>query len=150
MTNEVRKASFASRILTVLALTIFFVFTALVAVDNNELEKIFPPSTVRSLSLLAGYSVAILSSNYLMAIRGKNFTFWKIEILISINFIIFFLAILSPWLFPLTIQLDTPWYKPLSDSTKSGQNYWFYGVFILQLPLLWVTFKKIRYHFSSQ
>lgn len=85
--SEFKKASFASRLMTLFALTLLFVFTALVLLENRELEKVFPHSLTRSLAILSGYCVAILSTNYFMALRGRNFIEWKLELLIAFNFI---------------------------------------------------------------
>lgn len=147
--SEFRKSSFVNRLITLLSITILLVFTALVAIENKELEKLLPPSKSRSLALLFGYTVAILSSNYLMAIRGRNFTNWKTELLISFNYVWLFSTILLPWLFPISVDIDTPWYKPFSDSTERVPNFWFLFMGMVQIPVAWITFKKVKSHFMQ-
>ena len=142
--SEFKKASFASRLVTLLALTLLFVFTALVLLDNREVEKIFPHSFIRSLAILFGYCVAILSTNYFMALRGRNFIHWKLEILIALNYILFFSAWTLPWLFPIFTESAGPWWQPWRKATHPEQNLAFYGILILQIPLLLYTIVKVR------
>ena len=75
--HESKKASFALRLATLLALTLMFAFTALVALDNRELHKVLPHSWLRSYAMLFGYAVGILSASYATALRGRNFIGWK-------------------------------------------------------------------------
>lgn len=147
--SEFRKSSFVSRLVTLLAITVLLVFTALVVIENKELEKLLPPSTFRSLALLLGYTVVILSSNYLMANRGRNFTIWRTELLITFNYVWLFSAILLPWLFPLSVDIDKPWYKPFADSTETAPNYWYLAMLVIQIPIAWLTFKKVKSHFEQ-
>jgi hypothetical protein len=63
--TDFSRASFASRLIVVFAFTLFLVFTALLVLDNKELQKVLPHGDLRSLVLLLGYSTAILSTNYL-------------------------------------------------------------------------------------
>ena len=141
--SEFKKASFASRLVTLFALTLLFVFTALVLLDNREVEKIFPHSFIRSLAILFGYCVAILSTNYFMAIRGRNFIHWKLEILIALNYVLFFSACTLPWLFPIFAESASPWWQPWRKVTHPEQNIAFYGILIVQLPFLLFTIIKV-------
>lgn len=144
--SEFKKASFASRLMTLFALTLLFVFTALVLLENRELEKVFPHSLTRSLAILSGYCVAILSTNYFMALRGRNFIEWKLELLIAFNFILFFSALTLPWLFPVFGETPGPWWQPWRKVTHPEQNIAFYGVLVLQIPLLIFTTFKVRHY----
>lgn len=147
--NEFKKASFASRLVTLFAVVLMFIFSALVILDNNELKKILPHSPARSLALFFGYCFAILSTNYLMALRGRNLIDWKSEILISINFMLFFSAWTLPWLFPIILESRGPWWKLFQKITQLQQNPIFYFVFLIQLPILIYTIIRLRRFFRS-
>jgi hypothetical protein len=142
--RESRKSSFVSRIMMVLIVTLGAIFAGLTLLGVPEFEKLFEPSWTRSLTILTSSIFSILLTNYVSANTGRNFIDWKTELLISFNFILLYSAILLPGLFPLSIEVEQPWYKPFFGSTNSIRNYWFYGLFILQAPMLIVTFRKVR------
>ena len=148
--NDNFRASFASRILFVFALTLLFIFTALLVLENKELQKFVPSSPLRSIALICGYSVAILSANYLMAIRGNNLTNWQAELLISLNFIIFLASATLPWLLPIVTETKCEWWKPLCQiaRTETPDNRYF-GLLIIQAPIFLFTVYKVRSHFRS-
>jgi len=141
------RASFASRLVVVFASTLLFIFTALLILDNKELHKFAPPSTLRSAAILCGYTAGILSLNYIMAVRGRNFSHWLVELLISFNFILLLATATLPWLFPTTIESAGNW-KTLWVSTKTTEpNYNYFWLLILEIPLFLYTAYRIRSHF---
>lgn len=75
-------------------------FAAIVVLDNAEIEKIFPSSNARTLLLMFGYIVAIMSFNYVMGLRGRNFMGWKVELALVSLFVFLFLAVFLPFGFP--------------------------------------------------
>ena len=99
--------------------------------------------------ILAGYCVAILSANYVAAIRGRNFTDWFTEILIALNFVIFFSAMLLPSLFPVSMEFPCQWWKPWCKRTVSEPNAALYWIAALGVPLLIYTVIRVRDYFRS-
>ncbi len=142
--GEQKVASFAIRLVTLLAVTLLFVFSALVVLENKELHKLLPPTPVRSLAILLGYCAAISSANYAFALKGRNLTTWRLEMLIILNYMMFFAACVLPSLFPITTE--PKWWQVLR-SPISEPNWIFYGVLCLQLPLLIYTATAIRRFF---
>jgi hypothetical protein len=142
--SEPKKAAFAIRLVTLLAATLLFVFSALVVLENKELHKLLPPTPMRAMAILLGYCAAISSANYAFALKGRNLTTWRLELLIVLNYAMFFAACVLPSLFPNTTE--PPWWWPLGKST-SEPNAIFYGVLLLQLPLLIYTATAIRRFF---
>lgn len=147
--TDFSRASFASRLIVVFAFTLLFIFTALLVLDNKEIQKLLPHSHLRSVVLLLGYSTAILSTNYVMALRGRNLTHWLTEALISANFVLFFTAMTLPSLFPLTAESVSPWWRFWQDDQSEEPNNWLYTVLILQIPLLAVTVGRVKAFFLS-
>lgn len=152
MTNSrsYRKASFVSRLIVVFAFTLLFIFSALVVLENVELRRIIPHSTPRSLALLFGYCVAILSTNYFMALKGRTLTDWFTEILIALNFVAFLAAMLLPSLFPLSTELPCSWWKPWCTRTTSAPNESLYWFAVLQVPLFVFAVIRVRRFFRSE
>ncbi len=146
--SEFKKAAFASRIAILLAITLMFIFSALVILENTELRKILPDTSLRSFTILCGYSVAILSSNYFLALRGRNLTNWRTELLISLNYILFFAGWILPSLFPVQREASPPWYMPWRKVVTVEQNILFYGVLILLVPLTYFTVQCVRKYFD--
>lgn len=148
--TEFSKASFASRVLTVFAFTLLFIFTVFLFLDNKEIQKLIPVGLHRSLVLLLGYSTAILATNYVMALRGRNLTDWLTEIFIAANFVLFFAAMTLPSLFPVEITSESPWWRFwLEDDVVEVPNKSFYALLLLQVPLLAVAVVRVRAFFRS-
>ena len=147
--TDFSRASFASRLIVVFAFTLFLVFTALLVLENKELQKVLPHGALRSLVLLLGYSTAILSTNYIMAVRGRNLTHWKTEALISMNFVLFFAAITLPSLFPAPVEPDASWWKFWQDKSAEEPRNWLYALLLVQVPLLLVTVARVRAFFRA-
>lgn len=147
--TEFSRASFASRVITVFAFTLLFIFTVLLFLDNKEIQKVIPHGPLRSLVLLLGYSTAILATNYVMALRGRNLTHWLTETLISANFVLFFAAMTLPSLFPIAIESTGPWWRVWREGVVEEPNKWLYALLLLQIPLLAVTVARVRAFFRS-
>jgi len=142
--SNFRKASFVLRLVTVLGFTLLFIFTTLVLLDNKEVQKVFPHSAMRSLAIFCGYSVAIMSTNYFMALRGRNLVDWKSEILIAANFIIFFAVCTLPFLFPVIRESQEHAWKIWEKTVYTEANPVFYWIIIFQIPLLFFTAVKVK------
>ena len=148
--HESKKASFALRLATLLALTLMFAFTALVALDNRELHKVLPHSWLRSYAMLFGYAVGILSASYATALRGRNFIGWKDELLIALNFFLLFAALTLPSLFPV-FRAEGSWLTlGLPLRKVPSPNTLLYAVALLQIPLLIITVKRVRTSLASK
>jgi len=147
--TEFSRASFATRLIVVFAFTLLFIFTALLVLDNKEIQKVLPHGPLRSLVLLFGYITAILTTNYVMALRGRNLTDWVTEALISANFVLFFAAMTLPWLFPVAIESTGPWWRFWKKVLTEEANLWLYALLVLQVPLLVVTVARVRAFFRS-
>src|SRR5690606_13796302 len=83
-----RRAGFALRMLSLGAFSCMALFAALVVIQNEELAKLVPVSTARTLSILFAYIVAMITFNYALAIKGRNFMGWKSESLVMLGFIL--------------------------------------------------------------
>ena len=139
--SESKKSSFATRIMTVLAITLMLVFSALLLLDNKEAEKLIPRSSLRSLTLILGYCVAILTSNYALAVRGRNLMDWRTEILLSLNFIALFVVCTLPWFFPVVTHCAR-WKVWCSESRSPDLAlYWAIAV---QAPLALYGIVRVR------
>lgn len=107
MNTEVNKKSgFVLRFLSLPPLTCGFLFLGIVIVSNSELQKIIPESPFRSLSIMFFYIVAIMSFNYMLALRGQNFMGWKVEGAIVTFFAFIFASFFLPYCFPLNVEVE--------------------------------------------
>jgi hypothetical protein len=135
--NERRFASVLSRFYILSIMSLFAFFLGKVIVENAELSKILPNTTMRSLAILAGYNIMIASTNYISAIRARNFTNWKIELSISIGFGMTIVALLGPSFFP--VKVVTPvsnWYFWEKEKITYSPNFSFYFLFLISISLL--------------
>ena len=146
--TEFSRASFSSRLIVVLAFTLFAAFTALTILDNREFEKILPRSPLRSLSLLFGYSAGILALNYALAHRGRNLTHWATEALIAANFVLLFSALTLPYLFPSPTEASQPWWRFWDTKVVPEPNLWLHSVALLHAPLLRFTVPRVKAFFG--
>lgn len=144
--TEFSRASFASRLIVVFAVTLLFIFTTLLVLDIKEIQKVLPHGKLRSLVLLFAYSTGILTTNYVMALKGRNLTHWITELLISANFVLFFAAMTLPYLFPLAHE--SQWWRLWQDEADIP-NKWLYTLLVLQAPLLVITVARVRAFFQS-
>lgn len=142
--SEFKKAGLAMRLLTVFALTLALVFTLQVILENKESAKLVAPSTAKALALLFAYSGTILTTNYFLALRGRNLLDWRNELLIASNFLLLFAASGLPFLFPRAVEsgcpLWKPWCKAALDITPNRQWFW---LFVLLLPLVIYTGRSV-------
>ena len=147
--NEYSQASFVSRLTIVFALTLLLIFTALLVLENNELRKLIPHGPLRSFVILFGYSLTILTTNYLMALRGRNLIQWRTELLISTNYILFFAGATLPWLFPTALDSHPQWWQFWQDEHSIEPNSWLHALFIIQIPVFIITAKQVNAYFHS-
>lgn len=132
--------------LSLIPFSCMLLFAGIVVMQNNELDKIFPPSTARTLTILFGYIVAIISYNYALATKGNNFMGWKNEALIIIGFIIVFIGMFLPHAFPTTdIQVNQSWIPFMSSETEKFKPNWIYAIFtLLSLPFFYKAWQGIK------
>lgn len=95
-----KKSGFVLRMLSLSAFSCMILFAGIVVIQNEELGKIIPPSTARTLSIFFGYIVAMITFNYALAVKGRNFMGWKNEALIMLGFIVIFVGMFLPHAFP--------------------------------------------------
>ena len=141
-----RRSGFVLRFLSLAAFSCAMLFAALVALDNQELEKIIPPSVFRSLSLMFGYVVAILGFNYAMAVRGRNFMGWKVEAAMISGFIIIFVSLLIPYAFPYETEIETGGVAGLfaTRDVEREPRWALSWLVLLSVPMFGYVFYKLR------
>lgn len=145
MTNS--ESHFAGIIMRLTSLAFFAlvcIFTGMVLVENHELQKMLPPTVARSMMLLFGYCGAIISLNYFLAIRAENFTDWRTELSLIIFFVVLVFGWLGGYLFPLTITVAVPWWKPWASGVMNPPDARFMWLWVLPIPIGFILF--IRLH----
>ncbi|WP_194756639.1 hypothetical protein [Aliidiomarina indica] len=141
-----KRSGFILRLLTICAFTCMMLFTAIVIVQNEELGKLVPPSTIRTLALMFGYIVALCTFNYAMAIKGRNFMGWQNELFIMLGFVIVFIAMFLPHAFPTNevTRVDS-WVPFMSKETFVLKANWkFAYILFLAVPFFMVAWKRIK------
>lgn len=130
-----RRSGFVLRVLGLCALSSALVFSGIVVLENEEINKLIPPSTAKSMAMIFGYLVALISFDYLMAIRGGNFMGWKIELSMMLGVAAVFIAIMLPFAFP------------ESESVRSEGITRFFGFTTVESrpnwSFLWISFMAV-------
>lgn len=120
MSLEVTKrAGFVLRILSLMAFSCMILFAGIVVVQNEELGKLVPPSTARTLSILFAYIVAMMTFNYALAIKGRNFMGWRNEAYIVVGFMFLFVGMFLPHAFPTAKIVVTESWIPFSSKKET-------------------------------
>jgi hypothetical protein len=132
--------SIINRFLILLALSFLYSVLGIVIVENSEINKLFPPSPAKFIALALGYIAAIFSTNYILALRGNNFTTYKIELLAMFICVILFLGFYCPFSFQ-NITVTSKWYF-LSTETKQPNYYYFY-LLVLACPAAILFYKEL-------
>lgn len=146
MSREItRRAGFALRMLSLGAFSCMALFAALVVIQNEELAKLVPVSTARTLSILFAYIVAMITFNYALAIKGRNFMGWKSESLVMLGFILVFVGMFLPHAFPVSGVVETKsWLPFVSKQQLMFKPDWRYsGIAALSIPFLFKGGKEI-------
>jgi hypothetical protein len=150
--TEAKFSSIIIRLLTIFVFSLLYIFAGLVVAENKELHKFIPPTSTRSLMILVGYIGAIISMNYILAIRGKNFTHWKTEIAFVSFFTVFVTGWLASYLFPLSAKVPKPAYKiwVFSDNIIQAPDFKYLFFWILLLPIGKFCFSRLRILYTSK
>lgn len=140
-----KRSGFVLRMLSLSAFSCMILFAGIVVIQNEELGKIIPPSTARTLSIFFGYIVAMITFNYALAVKGRNFMGWKNEALIMMGFIFTFVGMFLPHAFPSSeVVVDESWIPFSSEETTHLKANWMYAlVSLLSLPFLHLAWKGI-------
>lgn len=140
MLKNKRQVGFALRILILIFSTLIAVFSVIAIEQNQEIVKIAPDSFVRSVLLILGPSVGLISMNYIFGLRGGNFHNWKTEVYLILGYILCFTSFTLPYVFPLAKVAPKEYYfmtdeHGIYDITPN----WTYS--ILMLASLWLFFR---------
>lgn len=147
--SEEQFSSIILRLCTILAFSIFCVFAGMVLVENRELHKLLSPTVARSMMLLLGYCVAIISMNYYLAIRAQNFTDWRTELSFICFFVVLVIGWLGGYLFPLTIKVPAPFWKLWASESMYSPNYSFMLIWLLLIPIGTISFIRLKRLYRS-
>ena len=141
-----KRSGFILRLLALAAFSLTLLFAALLVNDNRELQKLVPPSPFRSLSIMFGYIVALISFNYMMAVRGRNFMGWKVEAALTSGFICIFVSLFLPFAFPRESEIETNGLISfVIGNEKTEQPRWTLSfLIIMSFPLFFYSFNKLR------
>ncbi len=101
-------ASITVRMLYVAILTAAMVVGGFVLLENRELHKVVPFTHLVHVGVLLGQALTIVSTNYFLASRAKNFTDSITEICIILTSAFVCVAILGPHMFLKQVGLTTP------------------------------------------
>lgn len=140
-----RRSGFVLRMLGLCAFSCALVFSGIVVLENEELNKLVPPGAAKSMAMIFGYLVAMVSFNYLMAIRGGNFMGWKIELSMMLGLAALFIAILVAFAFPQSQSVRAEGVRGLVGLTvvDSRPNWTFLWGGVLAIPLLAYSFREL-------
>lgn len=146
--NSTKRAGFILRLFSLAAFSCMVLFAGIVVVQNEELGKLLPPSTSRTLAILFGYVVAILTFNYALGLKGRNFMGWKNEALLVGGFIVVFIAMFLPHAFPIQeVVVSDSWIPFRSEeNTHLKPNWKLAWGCLLALPLFiksWMGIKSM-------
>ncbi|MFO7818270.1 MAG: hypothetical protein R6V39_11420 [Desulfovibrionales bacterium] len=141
-----RRSGFILRMLSLVAFFCMILFAGIVVIQNDELGKIIPPSTERTLSIFFAYIVVMITFNYALAVKGRNFMGWKNEALIMIGFILVFVGMFLPHAFPTSELVVTESWIPFSSTeTEHLKANWAYApIAILSIPFFYKAWIEIR------
>lgn len=95
-----QRSGFVLRLLSLLSFSCMMIFVGIVVLQNQELQKIIPASNARSFGLFFGYVVAIITFDYALAVKGRNFMGWKVEGAIVAGVAMAFAGAFFPFAFP--------------------------------------------------
>ena len=140
-----KRSGFVLRMLSLIAFSCMVLFAGIVVMQNEELGKIVPPSTARTLSIFFAYIVSMITFNYALATKGRNFMGWKNEALIMIGFIVAFVGMFLPHAFPTSQVIMTESWIPFStkEATQLKANWVYALVSLISLPFFYKAFQGI-------
>ncbi|MCE8004408.1 hypothetical protein [Billgrantia ethanolica] len=141
-----KRSGFVLRLFSLAAFSCMVLFAGIVVIQNEELGKLIPPSTARTLSILFAYIVAMTTFNYALAAKGRNFMGWKSEIFIMSGFAVTFVGMFLPHAFPSSQVVVTESWIPFSSKENTFlKPSWFYApISFIALPLFYKSWREIR------
>lgn len=98
-----RLVSTTQRLLYLAALSAFLTLGGFVFVENRELQKVVPATGSLKASILLGYLLALIMVNYMMAIRGDNWTDPAGEALVVLGCWLTVVTFVGPSMFPVVV-----------------------------------------------
>ncbi len=152
--DSIKRTGFILRLFSLAAFSCMVLFAGIVVIQNGELEKLLPPSTARTLAILFGYVVAILTFNYALGLKGRNFMGWKNEAMLIIGFVIVFIAMFLPHAFPMQeVVVSESWIPFLPKEDTYLKPDWKLALIgVLALPFFikcWMGIKSMPLWCSS-
>jgi hypothetical protein len=147
MSLEVAKRSgFVLRMLSLMAFSCMVLFAGIVVIQNEELGKLIPPSTARTMSILFAYIVAIATFNYTLAAKGRNFMGWKNEALIMLGFFAVFVGMFLPHAFPTSQVIVSESWIPFSakETTHLKANWAYAPISLIAIPFVYKAWAGVR------
>ena len=140
-----RRSGFVLRVLGLCAFSCALVFSGIVVLENEELNKLVPPSAAKSMAMIFGYLVAMVSFSYLMAIRGGNFMGWKIELSMMLGLAALFVSILLAFAFPEIASVRAEGVRGFVGFTEvnSRPNWTFLWGGALAVPFFAYSFREL-------
>lgn len=139
-----KRSGFALRLMSLGAFSCMMIFAAIVVLQNAELEKVVPSSPARTMMLLFGYTLSIITFNYAMAIKGRNFMGWKIEAVTMIGAALVFSGIFLAHGFPVVKEVKSESWIPFISSQISEPNWAWVWLSAAGLPFLAIALKMLR------
>ncbi len=145
--QERKRVGFLMRILNVFAFSCMALFMALVVVENTELNKLLPPSPERTVAVLLAYTVAIITFNYTLALRGKNLLDWRTELYVILGLVSSLAAIFLT--FALRTYVETKiWRIPFASNPEpdSRPTLTFLLLLIPAIALFYLAWRRAKSH----
>lgn len=144
--SNTKSSGFVLRMLSLLAFSCMILFAGIVVIQNQELGKLIPPSTPRTLVILFAYIVSMITFNYALAAKGRNFMGWKNEFFIMLGFIIVFIGMFLPHAFPNADTVKTEsWIPFMKDEVTHLKANWYYALIsLLGLPFFYKAWQGVR------
>ena len=95
-----------NRFIYLAVLTALLVVGGYVYLENTEVHKIWPPTRLHLIGMLLAQSLTLAGANYLLAIKGKNFTEPKAEVAFLFACILALVSFEAPYMFERQIGVD--------------------------------------------
>ena len=141
-----KRSGFVLRLFSLAAFSCMVLFAGLVVLENEELGKLVPPSPVRTLAILFAYIVAIITFNYALAAKGRNFMGWQNEALIMVGFILLFVGMFLPHGFPQSEIIRTESWIPFRsrEDVMLKANWGYSVISAFALPFFYFAWQGIK------
>lgn len=144
--SDDRYSSFILRMLALVAFSLMVTFAAIVVLSNDALKELFPGSASRSLAIMFGYIVAIITFNYALAIKGNNLMPWKVELSMVVGVLAVFVAVFLPFAFSRYVVVES---EGIFSFLRKGGEYaepnWYYSIMgLLSFPFFYQVFLGLK------